>query len=536
MGWSASSATRAGRAYTFSAAGFTNATSGSPSGSRPIAGGTRAPPGRPRPRRLRPLARRQGLARLSSLACATRPTGGSASTACAAPLRRTPPARAPADLRSRGRARGRRGQPRLGADAERRLARPSAPPGRAGRARAALPHARRSRRASRCIVCAFYLGRRRRRAWQVARRAARRARRARPRSRGSTSRRPRSAGPAAGAALVGRGALLRPARPARPRASSCARSQLPRASRRRRRRRSSWRSPAWTRHASSRARPATCCSGGTARSLRRRSPPGCRSASRTARARRVARSSPTPLFRPLAPPRALPPAGSARRAGELVRAHGSDTLAFFKLRRDKQLPLRADRRAFVGYRIEDGVLLVSGDPVGPADALPGLARETSRFAERRGLRLGAVGASERLARRSAATPACARSTSATRRSSRPRSFSLEGRAIRKVRQSVTPARGGRLHGRAAAPRPSSTPPTRAELEARLGTRGATAPPSAASRWRWTRCAATTSRTARRPRARRRRRASAASSTSSRATAARRCRSRSCAATATRRTA
>ena len=70
----------------------------------------------------------------------------------------------------------------------------------------------------------------------------------------------------------------------------------------------------------------------------------------------------------------------ARRAAaaELVRAHGSDTLSFFKLRADKHYFFSEDRRAFVGYRIENGVLLLSGDPVGPDDALPGAARRAAR--------------------------------------------------------------------------------------------------------------------------------------------------------------
>ena len=142
------------------------------------------------------------------------------------------------------------------------------------------------------------------------------------------------------------------------------------------------------------------------------------------------------IFRPLAGPTALPGPASRRRAAELVRSYGSDTLSFFKLRTDEHYLFSDDRRAFVGYRIENGVLLLSGDPVGPADALPELLSELRAFAHVRGLKLGAVGASEQL---------------------RPMyeglglrtiylgdeavieldHFSLEGRAIRKVRQSVS---------------------------------------------------------------------------------------------------
>ena len=66
------------------------------------------------------------------------------------------------------------------------------------------------------------------------------------------------------------------------------------------------------------------------------------------------------VFRPLAAPRALPGPSSRRAAAELVRAHGTDTLSFFKLRADKHYFFGDDGRAFVGYRIENGVLLLSG--------------------------------------------------------------------------------------------------------------------------------------------------------------------------------
>src|SRR5437588_188171 len=80
------------------------------------------------------------------------------------------------------------------------------------------------------------------------------------------------------------------------------------------------------------------------------------------------------IFRPLAAPRMLPSPRARSAAAGLVRAHGSDTLSFFNLRADKLYFFSADRRAFVGYRVENGVLLLSGDPVGPDDSLPGLIR------------------------------------------------------------------------------------------------------------------------------------------------------------------
>jgi lysyl-tRNA synthetase class 2 len=142
------------------------------------------------------------------------------------------------------------------------------------------------------------------------------------------------------------------------------------------------------------------------------------------------------LFRPLAAPRALPDAELRAAAAELVRSHGSDTLAYFKLRRDKHYLFSDDRRAFLGYRIESGVLVVSGDPVGAPESIPDLLRRLGRFAAARGLRLAALGVSEvqrplfeQLGLRALYLGDEAIVDTAA--------FTLEGRAIRKVRQSVT---------------------------------------------------------------------------------------------------
>ena len=141
-------------------------------------------------------------------------------------------------------------------------------------------------------------------------------------------------------------------------------------------------------------------------------------------------------FRPLTVSR-TPASPAARQvASDLVRAHGADTLAFFKLRADGHYIFSEDGRAFVAYAIENGVLLLSGDPVGPSHALPGLLHQVREFADARGLKLGALGASERL---------CPLYEELGLRTIylgdeavvELGQFSLEGRPIRKVRQSVT---------------------------------------------------------------------------------------------------
>ncbi|MGE5407966.1 MAG: bifunctional lysylphosphatidylglycerol flippase/synthetase MprF [Syntrophothermus sp.] len=145
------------------------------------------------------------------------------------------------------------------------------------------------------------------------------------------------------------------------------------------------------------------------------------------------------LFRPLAAPRGLPPAELRPLAREIVERHGTDTLSFFKLRADKHHFFDSSRRAFLGYRIEAGVLLVSGDPIGPRDALPGLLAELCGFAEARGLAIGVVGASEEFAELAASAGLASFYIGDEAIVDLP-GFSLEGRPIRKVRQAVTRAR------------------------------------------------------------------------------------------------
>jgi lysyl-tRNA synthetase class 2 len=142
------------------------------------------------------------------------------------------------------------------------------------------------------------------------------------------------------------------------------------------------------------------------------------------------------VFRPLAAPRDLPDAEVRAAAREIVRAHGSDTLAYFKLRTDKHYLFSRDRTAFLGYRVENRVLIVSSDPVGPPAAIAELLADLAVFAEQRDLTIAALGVSAPL------RPLFAQlglrglyiGDEAIIETER---FSLDGRPIRKVRQSVT---------------------------------------------------------------------------------------------------
>lgn len=128
--------------------------------------------------------------------------------------------------------------------------------------------------------------------------------------------------------------------------------------------------------------------------------------------------------------------GERRVARALVDSYGSDSLAFFALRRDKSYLFSPSRRAFLAYRVVAGTALMSGDPVGDDAEIDGLLEELRRLVRTHGWRLAVVGASERHLERYRALgikPVPIGEEAVLR----PREFSLEGRAIRKVRQSVS---------------------------------------------------------------------------------------------------
>ena len=123
------------------------------------------------------------------------------------------------------------------------------------------------------------------------------------------------------------------------------------------------------------------------------------------------------------------------RARELVEQHGSDSLAYFALRKDKSYFFSPTRRAFLAYTVIGGSALVSGDPVGDPGELPQLLRDFRALARSRGWRVAILSAGAELlpVYRLAGFHAIKVGDEAV---VRPSAFSLEGRPIRKVRQSV----------------------------------------------------------------------------------------------------
>jgi lysyl-tRNA synthetase class 2 len=150
-------------------------------------------------------------------------------------------------------------------------------------------------------------------------------------------------------------------------------------------------------------------------------------------------------------------------ASALVGAWGLDTLAPFVLRADKSYFIGTNRRAFLAYKTVGGVAIVSGDPIGPLDAFDELIAGFIEFAHERDWRVAILGVSERsleLYRRHGLHGLYHGDEAIVETAA----FSLEGRPIRKVRQSVHRLRKAGFTADALHPR-QVDPGLRASLEA-----------------------------------------------------------------------
>jgi lysyl-tRNA synthetase, class II len=151
-----------------------------------------------------------------------------------------------------------------------------------------------------------------------------------------------------------------------------------------------------------------------------------------------------------------------RLAERLVREHGHDSLAFFSLRRDKSYFFSPGGGAFLAYRVVNGCALVGGDPIGEPADVPALLSGFRRFAHDHAWRVAILGASAELLPlyRECGLRSVYLGDEAV---VCPAEFSLEGRAIRKVRQSVHRVRRAGYGVRFVRPG-EVTPELRAELE------------------------------------------------------------------------
>jgi lysyl-tRNA synthetase class 2 len=133
--------------------------------------------------------------------------------------------------------------------------------------------------------------------------------------------------------------------------------------------------------------------------------------------------------------RLRPEAHEREAARSLVAAWGADTLAPFALRADKSYFFSEDERAFLAYRVVGGVAVVSGDPIGPPSEFDGLVARFVAFARERDWRIVILGACERCLAlyRARGLHALYHGDEAVLEVA---SFSLDGRPIWRVRQSV----------------------------------------------------------------------------------------------------
>jgi lysyl-tRNA synthetase class 2 len=125
-----------------------------------------------------------------------------------------------------------------------------------------------------------------------------------------------------------------------------------------------------------------------------------------------------------------------RQAEALVREHGTDSLAYFSLRHDKSTFFSASNRSFLAYRVIGGTAIITGDPIGDAAERAELVTEFRRVAHAKAWRVAIAGASVE------ALPDYAELGFKSlylgdEAFVHPQRFSLEGRPIRKVRQSAT---------------------------------------------------------------------------------------------------
>ena len=122
-------------------------------------------------------------------------------------------------------------------------------------------------------------------------------------------------------------------------------------------------------------------------------------------------------------------------ARRIVLEWGDDSLSFFALRRDRRYAFSPAGDALLAYRVVAGCALISGDPIGNPASIPALVDDFADTAHQRGWRLVVLHCSDEWVGlfRDVGLRALPIGDEAVLR---PDTFSLEGRPIRKVRQSV----------------------------------------------------------------------------------------------------
>ena len=120
-------------------------------------------------------------------------------------------------------------------------------------------------------------------------------------------------------------------------------------------------------------------------------------------------------------------------AGETIRKYGRDSLAYFNMRKDKKL-FWLGEDIFLAYRVEAGMAVVSGDPVGPMELVPDIIESFRQYCMDRGWRLMCLGAGDSMEYYEAGGMKGIQFGEETIIDIA--SFSLQGRQVRKLRQAV----------------------------------------------------------------------------------------------------
>jgi lysyl-tRNA synthetase, class II len=101
------------------------------------------------------------------------------------------------------------------------------------------------------------------------------------------------------------------------------------------------------------------------------------------------------LFLRPAQPRARLAAADEARIRDLLSRHGDrDSLGYFALRDDKSVIWSPSGKSCVCYRVQSGVMLAAGDPIGDPEAWPGAIAAFLDFAARHAWRPAVMGCSE----------------------------------------------------------------------------------------------------------------------------------------------
>ncbi|MGW1740139.1 bifunctional lysylphosphatidylglycerol synthetase/lysine--tRNA ligase LysX [Nocardia sp. NPDC001965] len=133
--------------------------------------------------------------------------------------------------------------------------------------------------------------------------------------------------------------------------------------------------------------------------------------------------------------------------GLLATAADPDSLDYFATRRDKSVVFAPDVTAAITYRVEAGVCLAGGDPLGSAAHWPQAIAEWRRLCERYGWEPAVMGASEAAAHAHAEAGAAVLHLGDEAIVSTRALRTLGGQEMRAVRQAVTRARGHGLRSR-----------------------------------------------------------------------------------------